>query len=242
MTTSTYPARPPGAPVHVNPPRDWSAGRVTALVIGVITLMGSLILAFGGLTLALADNGLRDDDGFLMSGDTTFSTATYAMVSESIDIEGDAEMVPQALLGDAKVTAYANGDAPVFVGVALTADVDRYLDGVGHATVVGFQNDDPVYRTTDGVSPTEPPTASDIWETQSSGTGEQSVTWPVENGDWTVVVMNADGSRGVSADVSAGATVPALGWLVAVTLTLAGIGLLIAFVLMFAALRSPSRR
>jgi hypothetical protein len=37
----------------------------------------------------------------------------------------------------------------------------------------------------------------------------------VKRGDWSIVVMNADGSRGVDAGVSAGANVPilsAVGW------------------------------
>jgi hypothetical protein len=41
------------------------------------------------------------------------------------------------------------------------------------------------------------------------------VDWEIEDGDWSVVVMNADGSLGVDADISAGADVPflnELGW------------------------------
>ena len=38
------------------------------------------------------------------------------------------------------------------------------------------------------------------------------ITWPVETGNWTLVVMNADGSRNVVSDVAVGATVPAAGW------------------------------
>ena len=41
------------------------------------------------------------------------------------------------------------------------------------------------------------------------------ITWPVETGDWTLLVMNADGSRNVAADVAIGATVPVAGWVVA---------------------------
>jgi hypothetical protein len=210
----------------------------------VIVLMGSMTVALFGITLAFADNGFRDDDGFLMSGEATFSTPTYALTSESVEIraDGGGENVPQALLGDARLTAVPNGDAPVFIGVARTADVEEYLADVGQARVIGLTNEDPDYRTTKGVSPGTPPTASDIWVEQSFGTDTQSLTWTIEDGDWTVVVMNADGSRGVSADLSVGATVPALGWLVAITLSVAAVGLVIAFVLMIVALSIRSRR
>jgi hypothetical protein len=53
----------------------------------------------------------------------------------------------------------------------------------------------------------------------------------VRSGDWSVVVMNQDGSPGVSAVVSAGAKVPAL---IVLAWSLLGLGL--AFVLMTAML------
>jgi len=52
------------------------------------------------------------------------------------------------------------------------------------------------------------------------------LTWPVQSGDWTVVAMNANGSRSVSVRVDAAATVPALPWVAA--------GLLIGGVLFLA--------
>ena len=243
-TTQLPTPAPRTPPPRPTPAPDWSAGRVASLVIGVVVLMGSVTLAFFGITLAFADNGFRDDDGFLMSGEATFSTSTYAITSESVEIhaEGGGEEVPRALLGEARLTAVPNGDVPVFIGLARTADVEEYLDGVGQARVVGFTQEDPDYRTTQGVSPAVPPADADIWVEQSSGTDTHSLTWEIENGDWTVVVMNADGSRGVSADLSAGATVPALGWLVAVTLVLAGLGLVIGFLLLIVALAARSRR
>ena len=49
------------------------------------------------------------------------------------------------------------------------------------------------------------PAAQHIWAAEPA---PHSLHWNVQSGDWSVVVMNADGSRGVSAAVSAGAQGP----------------------------------
>jgi hypothetical protein len=75
----------------------------------------------------------------------------------------------------------------------------------------------------------------------STGVGTQTLAWPVQDGDWTLVVLNADGSRGVVAQVEAGATVPALGWVAAFVL---GVGLLVlagGVTLIWIAARGASR-
>ncbi len=185
---------------------------------------------------------MRDDAGFVMSGRETLTSDTYAITSGSMELQADASstFMPHALLGDAKIVATPD-DAAIFVGIASTADVEGYLGGVRHATVTGL-TDEPVYDTTGTAAPTIAPDATDIWVAQVSGTGTLEVTWPIEKGDWTVVVMNADASQGVSTGVEAGATMPFLDWLVPTLLALAGIGLVGAVVLLVLALRpSPAR-
>jgi hypothetical protein len=52
--------------------------------------------------------------------------------------------------------------------------------------------------------------------------GTQTLTWKVRDGDWSVVLMNADGSRGVAADVDLGAKLSFLLW-VAIGLVIGGV-------------------
>ena len=47
---------------------------------------------------------------------------------------------------------------------------------------------------------------------QASGTGTQAVDWPLAEGTWTVVVMNADAAPGVGADIDVGITAPVQDW------------------------------
>jgi hypothetical protein len=74
-------------------------------------------------------------------------------------------------------------------------------------------------RLRPGSSAPGAPAGERFWAASATGAGTQSLSWPVESGDWAVVVMNADGSAGVRTDVSVGAKVPAVLWI--------GIGLLV---------------
>ena len=93
------------------------------------------------------------------------------------------------------------GDA-LFVGVADTADVDAYLSGVGHdrlgdlGTPWAGAGTRPAMTGVDGGPPEAAPGEVDIWVAESSGTGTQTVDWRPGDGDWTVVIMQADGAAG----------------------------------------------
>jgi len=76
---------------------------------------------------------------------------------------------------------------------------------------------------------------------ESAGSGHQAITWTPENGDWTAVVMNLDGSRGVAVEVTAGAELPVLRDLTLGMGVLAAVVLVGGALLVAAALRSASR-
>ncbi|HEU4514335.1 MAG TPA: DUF4389 domain-containing protein [Nocardioidaceae bacterium] len=239
------PTTAPPPPGHAAP---WGAGRVVTMVLGALVFLVAGGLLTGGVTLGVADRTLRNDAGFLMSPLQEVSTSTYAVATEplTIDTGTSGDYVPQALLGDVTLRAHSTGADDLFVGVARSADAESYLAGVEHTTLVDVEgvgeNRTPVYRDSAGAAPEVEPLQSDIWVASASGPGEQQLTWAPEGGDWTVVVMNADATAGVGADVSVGAEAPVLGWVVLALLVGGGLLLLVSIALVLAALYAGRRR
>ncbi|QRP50214.1 DUF4389 domain-containing protein [Amycolatopsis sp. FDAARGOS 1241] len=205
------PPSPLAGPTTTAEPQGWTPGRVAGAIGGAVVLLVSTGLLTGGAALLWADRGRRDADGYV-TGSATFATSSPALVSDSIDLSGTGPD-PATLLGTVRIGATASDPAkPVFVGVGTTDRVMDYLAGTEYTTATdlsgrGAQTLHP------GSAVAVPPSDAQIWTTESAGPGTQSVTWPAQAGGWTVVVMNADGSDGVSARVDAGATAPALPWL-----------------------------
>ncbi len=204
----------------------WSAGRIALVVIGsIVALLGAGLLAAGG-TLLWADRTHRDDDDFLTTPTERFERDSYAIVSDNVDLfEGETGsdwILSENVLGDVRVRAANAESGEVFVGIGRTSDVESYLGGVEHdeVTDIDFDPFSAEYRRLPGGEPAAPPTEQTFWVASAAGTGTQTAAWEPESGDWTLVVMNPDGSRGVAVDLSLGAKAPVLLWL--------AIGLLIA--------------
>ena len=89
-----------------------------------------------------------------------------------------------------------------------------YLSGVAIAEVTRLGDDptDVTYRTVDGAAPAGSPGDQTFWVASSEGSSAESLTWAVEPGDWTVVLMNADADAGIEAAVTAGARIGVLVW------------------------------
>ena len=178
--------------------------------MGVITALLSLALLAGGTALVVVDQTQRDEDGFLMSPSEDFSTATYAIVSDSVDVDfGGSESAARAILGDVRIRSESDRD--VFVGIARDTDVEEYLNGVEHSVVTDIGKD-PEYSHRSGGAPRSPPGGQDFWVASTSGSGEQTLEWEPEDGSWSAVVMNSDGSRGVASELSIGAELDAALW------------------------------
>jgi hypothetical protein len=81
------------------------------------------------------------------------------------------------------------------------------------------------YHREPGALAPSAPTDRHFWARSVSGTGTQTLVWPVHEGDWRVVVMNSDGTRGVRAGVRVAAKSDLLLW---VGVGVAGFGGLLA--------------
>ena len=186
----------------------------------------------GGVALLWVDQSKRDDDGYLTTPTERFSTSSYAITTESIDLvdaDNDAPdwVFSENVLGKVRVRGESQ-EGEIFVGIGPTRDVESYLGAVEHDEVTDLHFDpfSVDYRRTPGEAPSGAPGEQDFWAASASGEGIQTATWEVDEGEWSVVVMNADGAAGVAVDLSAGAEADFLLWL--------AIGLLVAGVVLMA--------
>ena len=209
----------------------WGPGRVLGAAAGSLIALIGTVIALSGLALVIVDLGLRDHDGFINTSTRHFDTPTYALTTGGVqlgDLHGGAgDWAIENLDGRVRIRAALQGGAPVFVGIARKADLDRYLRGVAHARIKDFGHHRAVLRTVPGTSIPRAPSSRFFWVASASGPGAQTVTWKVDTGRWEAVVMRSDAARGVVADIRAGGNVPKLLWL--------GIGLLALGCLAFAA-------
>jgi hypothetical protein len=195
-----------------------NGSRIALIVTGALaTLVASALVAGGAL--ALWGDSQKEADGYLTTDTHRFEAGTRALATENLDVDlGDADWLADSDdLGKVKITAESRDGKPVFVGIARTSDVEDYLARVPYTTVSDVETSpfDADYTRHSGQRHPVSPEHAGIWAASSHGSGSESIDWEIEDGDYSVVVMNADGSLGVDADISAGANVPfldELGW------------------------------
>jgi hypothetical protein len=190
-------------------------GRVILIVLGGIGVLFGLALAAAGGFLLWADRTQRED-GYVTTPTERFATTTYALTRTrlEIDTDGPGWLLNDSWFGKIRIRGESPGSKMLFIGIGPEAAVAKYLGNVAHANVQDLDFDPfrATYLSVGGGAPQGPPTAQDFWAVSASGVGTQTVTWKVQDGDWSVVLMNADGSRGVAADVDLGAKLSFLLW------------------------------
>ena len=178
-----------------------TARRIATTIAGALAVLVGLALVAAALMVFT-----QRDGGYFATDSHAFERASYAIVADDPDLLADP---PSWMIDAIRVEGSNQADTDLFIGVAETAAVDRFLTGVPHDDITDLTFgdntiDDVTYSSTDGTETPGVPELQQIWTTSTAGPGTQTLEWTVECGNWTIVVMNADGSRGIDANLSVG--------------------------------------
>jgi hypothetical protein len=169
--------------------------RFARITLGLLLTPAGLLATVAGAASAF----------WLVGPDNTISTPSRELASHGL-----AVVTAPTLLDRHGPTLHvtASGDKPLFVGVGQDLDVRDYLAGAAHTRLIRFEPPG-TFGTQDLRGKTgkvTPPGDLDWWVARSAP-GSQSVSWPMQDGRYDVVVMNADGTPAVGAQVSFGVQV-----------------------------------
>jgi hypothetical protein len=213
--------------------------RTPLIVVSAVVLAFAAFVVIAGAVLATAFGS----GNALATGPHPVTTPTRALVSSVAEING-LNAAPSAL-GQARIEVDAtarDGDAGVFAGVGRAADVDRYLAGadVDLVTDLGVS---PFRLTTKhqaGTAVVQAPGSQDFWMARAeTRSGVARLSWPVQDGDYRVVLMNADGSPGLDLDGRFAVVLPSA-YGISMTVLASGLGLaLLGGVLLTLGLLAP---
>lgn len=204
-----------------------SAGRIVTLAVGCLLVIPALAVMVAGAILGLGYAFGRDDDGYVEVTIDPLSTTATAIVADDLafgSAPGSPDWAFEMLDADVRLRVDAGSD-DLFIGVAPTSAVSTYLDGVAHDTIVDMDDLVAIMRTEPGRFTVTPPADVDIWAAQASGSGTQEIEWEAEAGTWTVVLMNADGTAGLDAEVLVGAKA---GFVLPLAVMMVGLGAVLA--------------
>jgi hypothetical protein len=194
-----------------DPTPGWTTGRIISVVIGAVLALCSLGALSAGGAAVWADTAQRNA-GYVDLGSASYTTVGNALASDTIRVHGGWSWL-RPLIGQVRIRVTRTGWARrVFAGIAPTSAANSYLSGVAYTTVTSYGGQDQRISHPGSRVP-QPPGGTPIWAVRASGAHTASLLWTMRDGDWTVVVMNADRSAGVAVHADVGASFPALAWL-----------------------------
>ena len=197
--------------------------RVIAVIFGGLIALSGFGLLSGGLVLTSSQGMLTDSSGYINTRQVNLESPSYAIVQQNVNVNIDPGMMWRMNNNDIvslRITAKAfDPNEQIFIGIAPAQDAYAYLNTVYYDRLVntnwGWERStgsqmQPTYQTHPGNPLPTPPSTTNIWTTQAKGLGSQTLEWSPRSGDYWIVLMNADGSPAVDADVQIGAKITIL--------------------------------
>jgi hypothetical protein len=184
--------------------------KVISFIFGILfALAGAAAVTSAGFVFGV--NRLQSSpNGFFETSSQAVGSNGFALTVPNINgqLTGDWERWglsrSQATV---RVTGSSRLPTPLFIGIGPTAQVSKYLAGVARDRVTSLDLDggSVQYEHVDGTAMPNAPSEQTFWTAKTSGTGSQTLEWTMREGDWAMVVMNADASAPVVADMRLGA-------------------------------------
>jgi hypothetical protein len=184
--------------------------KIVSVIVGILfALAGAALVTSGGFVLGVYGTQ-RDPSGFFTTPSQTVGSYGFALTAPNINAELGSrweKWVPSRTRATVRITGASALPAPLFIGIASTVQVSKYLAGVprDRITSIDLTAGSVQYTHVDGTTLPSAPGKQGFWVAKVEGTGPQTLEWALREGDWAVVIMNGDGSAPVAASMSVGA-------------------------------------
>lgn len=216
-----------------------SAGRIVLLIFGVLFILGALLGMLAGGGVIWASQYHKDSEGFHATDPMEIRSAAFAVTSDTIEVDrGASEALNWLGMDRIKVVAENDDpDQPVFIGIADSRDVYAYLSDVKYDEITSLEvfNSSFDLESRPGNTQPEAPGLQDFWLEESEGTGAREIVFDLEEGEYTILAMNADASGGIEMEAVFGikssgvVTLIGVGFLVVAVMLLAGGIIMVVF-------------
>lgn len=208
-----------------------SAGKIVLLVFGIIFILVAFPLLVGGGVMVAIDRTLRDDEGFYSIHGLNIDASSPIVITAPADIRiENLWLWRYSNPVSVKVAATSKSDKEVFIGVARESDLRAYINGASYDEITSFS----IYpekldqKHFPGNPTLPPPESQKFWVASSTGSGNRELQWDITTGIFSLVLMNADGSSPIKAEVSIGIKIPPIISMIGWGLFASGIILLVA--------------
>jgi hypothetical protein len=210
----------------------YKAGRrrkVIFVLASILLMAFGLIALVGGAAVAYLNMG-TDSEGYALSEKYQIETSSnaFALWVAPMRITGIFSALGSSNIAATKwVVTATEPSKEIFVGWAKASDVESYLGKFSYETPdkgwhwltspYAPEIEVPSTAIHNQGPPARPPIEESFWTTTTTTTNSAEIKWdPVwdsTKGMNVIVVMNADGSSAVKADIQLGFKVPILSWL-----------------------------
>lgn len=222
--------------------------RVLFILISILLFVLGIAALVGGATVLYFNMG-TDNEGYALSEsyEIKSSSNAFALWVAPLQITGTFSWLGYDNIAATKwVVSASEPGQEIFAGWAKASDFEPYVRGFSYETPDNFWHwrtepyapevDIPSTAIYNQGNPVRPPSEESFWVKTAATTSSSTIYWePVwdsSKGMNVIVVMNADASSGVNAEIQLGFKVPILGWLPYLLIPL-GIILLVLGVLLF---------